>query len=647
LRLLAKQYPSIRAAATEVINLNGSLHLPKGTEHFISDVHGEYEAFVHVLKSGSGSIKRRIRELFRDELTPEERRTLATLVYYPEQKLPLVLKEADDEAGWYRATLARLIRLCRDVASKYTRAEVRAALPEDFAGIIDELMYEQERGINKEAYYRGVTEAIITTGSAPAFIAALGELVQHLAIARLHVIGDIYDRGPGAHIILDRLMDYHAVDVQWGNHDIMWMGAAAGSAACIANVIRVNLRYANTETLETGYAVNLLPLATFAMTAYADDPCELFQPKGNPGEEFTENEIQLMARMQKAIAIIQFKLEGQIVQRRPHYHMEDRLLLDKIDLEAGTVRVGEQTYPLLDTHFPTLDPTDPYALSDGERVVVDKLLLSFAHSEKLQRHVRFLFSKGGMYLIHNDNLLYHGCIPMNPDGSFRAFEVDGETYAARAFMDRVDRLTRQGYFATDPEQKEYGQDVMWYLWSGSQSPLFGKAKMATFERYFIADESTHVEEKDPYYDFRDQEETARAILTEFGVDPDKGHIINGHVPVKVKEGESPVKCGGRLLVIDGGFAEAYHDKTGIAGYTLIYNSYGLLLASHQPFQSTQKAIEEGADIRSNTRILEESHERIRVSETDEGRERRQRIAELEGLLAAYRSGMIKESGDFA
>jgi fructose-1,6-bisphosphatase-3 len=421
------------------------------------------------------------------------------------------------------------------------------------------------------------------------------------------------------------------------------MGAAAGSGACLANVIRLSLRYANMGTLENGYAISLLPLATFAIEIYGDDDCQTFTPMPNPQEEFTANELRLMAQMHKAITIIQLKLEGQIIKRRPHYQMDDRLLLDKIDYARGTVRLGDQVYPLRDTHFPTVDPEHPYELTEQERTVVEKLKLSFVNSEKLQQHVRFLFSKGSMYLVHNGNLLYHGCISMNSDGCFRAFEVDGEKYAAKAFMDRVERLARLGYFATDPEQKRYGMDVMWYLWSGVQSPLFGKAKMATFERYFIADESTHVEEKDPYYRFRDREDTARKILEEFGLDPETSHIINGHVPVELRRGENPVKSGGKLIVIDGGFAKAYRDKTGIAGYTLVYNSYGLLLASHEPFESTQKAIEEGVDIHSKTRILEENYARIRVRETDVGRERQRRIAELEALLEAYRSGFIKEN----
>ena len=642
LRLLARQYPSIRAASTEIINLSAVLQLPKGTEHFLSDIHGEYEAFLHVLKNGSGSIKRKIDEIFSDTLMEQDKRHLATLIYYPEQKLPLILKEVEDEDEWYRITLFRLIKMGRVVSSKYTRARVREALPGDFAAIIEELLHEQESSQNRQEYYNSIIDTIISTGRARAFIEAMAGLIQRLNIAQLHIIGDVYDRGPGGHIIMDTLMAYHAVDIQWGNHDIVWMGAAAGSEACIASVIRVCLRYSNVETLENGYAISLLPLASLAMDTYGDDPCHQFAPKITAGQEFTRNEVALMSRMHKAITIIQLKLEGQILMRRRHYRMEDRLLLDKIDYENGTICLDGREYSLIDSHFPTIDPDNPYALTEAEKNVVDRLKLSFSNSEKLQQHARFLFAKGSMYLVYNGNLLYHGCIPMNKDGSFRAFKVDGQEFKARAFMDRVERLARQGYFAADPVQKQYGLDAMWYLWSGSQSPLFGKDKMATFERTFIADAASHRETKDPYYDYRDREETARRILEEFGLNPDTGHIINGHVPVRVKRGESPVKAGGKLFVIDGGFSKAYQDKTGIAGYTLIYNSYGLLLASHQAFESTQKAIEEELDIHSSTQILETNFARIRVKDTDTGREIQRRIDELRHLLAAYRAGLIKE-----
>lgn len=643
LELLAKQYPTIRSASTEIINLSAILELPKGTEHFISDIHGEYESFLHVLRNGSGSIKRRIDELFKDTLDVRKRKNLATLIYYPEKKLPYILKDVQNPDEWYRETLFKLIKLCRVFSSKYTRSKVRKTLPENFSYIIEELLHKQEGIENRQEYYSSIISTIIDTKRADAFIIAMARLIQRLTIARLHVIGDVYDRGPGAHIIMDRLVEHHSVDFQWGNHDIVWMGAAAGSKACIANVIRVSLRYANMETLENGYGISILPLMSLAVNVYGDDPCEQFRPK-QALEGYTENEQLLMARMQKAISIIQLKLEGQIVQRRPQYQMDDRLLLDKVDYNKGTVRIGDKTYPLLDTHFPTIDPENPYELSDLEKVVMEKLSISFENSERLQEHVRFLFAKGSMYRVQNGNLLYHGCIPMTHNGKLCHFILDGVNHTPKKFMDRLERLARQGYFAKDdPDKKQYGQDTMWYLWCGAQSPLFGKNKMATFERYFIDDPATHKEEMNHYYDFRTEEDVAEAILSEFGVDPDTGHIINGHVPVKVKKGESPVKAGGKLIVIDGGFAKAYQEKTGIAGYTLIYNSYGLLLAAHQPFESTQKAIEEEQDIHSETRILEENKERIRVCDTDNGRNTQKRIDDLKELLQAYRSGLIKEA----
>lgn len=643
LRLLAKQYPSIQAASTEIINLSSVLNLPKGTEHFISDVHGEYEAFLHVLKNGSGSIKRKIEEIFANSLTQREKNGLATLIYYPEQKISLILKDCQDPEEWYRLTLFRLIKLCRVMASKYTRAQVRVALPEDFAYVIEELLHEQESISNRLDYYNSLIDTIISISRARAFIVAMSELIQRLAIARLHILGDIYDRGPGAHIIMDKLLTYHSVDIQWGNHDILWMGAAAGSEACIANVIRICLRYSNMETLEDGYGISLLPLATFAIRTYADDPCTRFEPKVIRDDEFTENERRVLAQMHKAITIIQLKLEGQIIQRRPDFQMQDRLLLDKIDHERGAVSVYGQEYALNDLNFPTLDPENPYRLSDEEKAVIEKLALSFQHNDRLQQHVRFLYAHGSMYLIYNGNLLYHGCILTKEDGSFKAVQLGEQFYNPRAYMDRLEQLVRRAYFATDdPELKRQGMDTMWYLWSGPNSPLFGKDKMATFERYFVDDLSTHKERMNAYYIFRDQGEFVSRILIEFGLDPQSAHIINGHVPVKVKKGEQPVKANGHMLVIDGGFSKAYQSQTGIAGYTLIYNSYGFLLSAHNPFESSQKAIEEETDLDSETDVLETNYNRIRIKDTDQGREIIHQIEELKVLLSAYRKGLIKE-----
>lgn len=647
LQLLAEQYPSAQAASTKIIELEAVLELPKETEHFLSDIHGEYEAFSHLLRNSSGSLRRRIDELFGNELSTKERRTLATLVYYPEQKLPLILEEVPDKNEWVRIALGRLIRLCRIVGSKYTRAAVRQSLPPAYATVIGELLYPQEQIQDRQAYYERHIEAMIQVGQAQSFLIAIAHLIRRLTISHLHVLGDIYDRGPGAHIILDELLDYHSLDFQWGNHDILWMGAAAGSEACLANVVRISLRYGNTETLESGYGISLLPLASFAMELYGDDPCEQFMPKISDDlvriAKVDDYERQLLARMQKAITIIQLKLEGQIIQRRPHYQMADRLLLDKIDYQGGMLAIDGQDFELIDTHFPTIDPDSPYELTNRERMLMDRLKQSFRDSGKLQAHVRFLYAKGSMYLVYNDNLLYHGCIALNEDGTFVELKLKDLKVSGRAYFDRVERLTRQGYFAVDPDKRQYGQDAIWYLWSGSRSPLFGKNKMATFERYFVKDKKTHVETQNPYYRFRDDPQVVERILVEFGLDPATARIINGHVPVKVRQGQSPLKAGGRLLVIDGGLAKAYQQRTGIAGYTLISNSRGLLLAEHKPFESAQKAILDEVDLDSRTEIIATYPRRMRVMDTDKGEEIKGRIEALQALLDAYRAGLIKES----
>lgn len=643
LNLLAKQYPSIEAASTAIIDLSAQLKLPKGTEHFLSDVHGEYEAFQHVLKNGAGSIWRKIEELFANSLTGQEQRNLATLIYYPEQKLPIMLQEVPNQEEWCRLMLLRLIKLARMLTGKYQRATVRQYLPVAEAHMIEELMYEEDSTEFKSGYYQSIIETIVATGSSQIFITNLAKLIQRLAISRLHIIGDIFDRGYGAHQIMDTLIDFHEVDIQWGNHDILWMGAAAGSEACLSNVVRISLRYANIETLENGYGISLLPLVSFALETYKDDPCTCFYPKVMEKGDYTQPELDLLAKLHKAITIIQFKVEAQLISRRPHYRMGDRILLDQVDYTAGTIKLDGKEYPLKDTHFPTIDPTNPFALSEGERLVMEKLKLSFVNSAKLQQHTRYLYSKGSIYRIHNGNLLYHGCISMNEDGSFRAFDVDGQAFRGKEFLDRVDRLARQGYFAKDnPDQKQYGMDAMWYLWCGAQSPLFGKEKMATFECYFLDDPVTHKEKRNPYYTMHDKEETVLKILAEFGIDPAHGHIINGHMPVKVKKGEQPVKAGGKLIVIDGGFSKAYQKETGIAGYTLISNSQGLLLAAHHPFESMWKAVLEEVDIDSETEIIERYPKRMRIEDTDRGREIQEHIAALEELLAAYRAGYIKE-----
>lgn len=640
LELLSKSYPSISAAATEIINLQAILNLPKGTEHFMSDLHGEYEAFLHILKNASGVIKDKIHDIFSTTLSKAERRTLATLIYYPEAKLDLVKKNCENIEDWYKITLYRLIELCRNTGSKYTRSKVRKALPKDFEYIIDELLHTNDLSHDKHEYYNQIIKTIIKTDRADAFIIALAKLIQRLAIDHLHIIGDIFDRGPRADIIMDELMRYHSVDVQWGNHDIVWMGAAGGSEACIANVIRNSLKYNNFDVLEDGYGISTRPLTTFAMEAYADDECALFTPK-NPDNIKTGTADFMSAKIHKAIAIIQFKLEAQLILRHPEYNMNERTILDAVNYEKGTVVIDGKEYELRDKNFPTVNPASPFELTAQEEDVVMRLKQSFLHSEKLQEHVKFLFSKGNMYKAYNGNLLYHGCVPLDERGEFAKVSIFGDELSGKAYIEKAEQMARCGYFGLDGE-KEDGLDFMWYLWCGSKSPLFGKDKMTTFERYFISDKEAHKETKDNYYRFVEDEKICDKILEEFGLDREGTHIINGHVPVQIKKGESPVKAGGKLLVIDGGLSKAYQEKTGIAGYTLIYNSYGLVLSAHEPFESTAAAIEEEKDMHSESMILEGSIQRKKVMDTDTGAQIKKRICELEKLLGAYRNGILTE-----
>ncbi|NEZ47513.1 fructose-1,6-bisphosphatase [Clostridium niameyense] len=642
LKLLSKQYPTISSASTEIINLQAILNLPKGTEHFISDVHGEYESFTHMLKNASGVIKRKIDDIFGNSLRENDKKNLATLIYYPEQKLELIQKSESNLEDWYKIILYRLIKLCQVVSAKYTRSKVRKSLPKDFAYIIEELLNEQADRVDKHGYYNSIIQTIIDIDRASEFIVAISKVIQRLVVDRLHILGDIYDRGPGADIIIDALYKHHSIDIQWGNHDIVWMGAASGSEACIANVIRISLRYANLSTLEDGYGINLLPLATFAMDYYEDDECKGFKPR-TIDKTLNDTDKKLLSKMHKAISIIQFKLEGQIIQRRPEFKMEKRLLLDKMDLQKNIVTVEGKTYKLNDTNFPTVDPKNPYELNKREKDLIEKLKNSFLNSEKLQRHIRFFYSHGSMYLTCNSNLLYHGCIPLNEDGSLKEVLICNETFKGKALLDKLDHCAREAFFfKEDPESKLYGMDMLWYLWCGPNSPLFGKTKMTTFERYFIDDKTTHKEEKNSYYNYRNDENMCNMIFKEFHLPTTDSHIINGHIPVKTKEGESPIKANGKLLVIDGGFCKAYQPQTGIAGYTLIYNSYGLLLTSHEPFDCIENAIVDGNDILSSTIILEHVSSRKRVADTDIGEHIKSQIHDLEMLLVAYRKGLIKE-----
>ncbi len=641
LRSLAHQYPTIASASTEIINLQAILCLPKGTEHFLTDIHGEYEQFNHVLKNGSGAVKRKIDEEFGNTLSSRDKKSLATLIYYPKEKLEIVTQEEDNIEDWYKITLHRLVQITKRVASKYTRSKVRKALPPDFAYVIEELITEKAEIQDKEAYYNEIIHTIIRIDRAQEFIIALSYLIQRMVIDHLHIVGDIFDRGPGPHIIMDTLSHYHSVDIQWGNHDIVWMGAAAGHLACIANVIRLSARYGNLDTLEEGYGINLIPLATFAMETYEGVNCDIFPIKYNT--DYNTKDLSLDMKMHKAIAIIQFKLEGSLIMRRPEFQMEDRLLLDKIDYEKKTIKIGGKEYTMRDVEFPTVDPENPYALSPEEEQVMERLKQAFLKCEKLQKHVRFLFSRGGLYKIYNSNLLYHGCMPMDENGNFNTFTVDGEKYSGKALYDILDQYARKGYYSKyNPAEMQKGQDMIWYIWEGPSSPVFGKDKMATFERYFVEEKETHKETKNSYYQLLDNEDVINKILKEFGLDSKHSHIVNGHVPVELKKGESPIKCGGKLLIIDGGFSKAYQGKTGIAGYTLVANSHGMRLVAHEPFESTESAILHESDIFSDSVILETSNSRISVADTDGGAEIKETIHQLEVLLQAYRDGTIIE-----
>ncbi len=642
LESLAKRFPTSSAATTEIINLQSILNLPKGTEHFLTDIHGEYEQFNHVLKNGSGTVRRKIDEEFGNTLTVKDKKSLATLIYYPEEKLTLIREQTAeaDMDDWYRITLYRLVAITKRVASKYTRSKVRKALPKDFAYVIEELITEKVEVQDKEGYYNAIISTIIWLGRAPQFITALSNLIQRLVIDHLHIVGDIFDRGPGPHIIMDTLTEYHSVDIQWGNHDIIWMNAAAGHFASIATVIRMSARYGNLGTLEEGYGINLIPLVTFAMQTYHDSDCSCFRIRYD--DDYNTHDLDMDTMVHKAVFVIQMKLENQIVKNRPEFQMQDRALLDHIDFKKETVMIHGKEYPLKDCDFPTIDPEAPDVLTSEEQEVMERLEFSFKKSEKLQKHVRFLYSKGSMYKTYNGNLLYHGCVPMDERGKFLAMEIDGREYAGRALYDVLENFARKAYYVNNnPEERRKGQDYAWYIWAGPKSPVFGKDKMATFERYLVEDKETHQEKKNSYYELRDNEVIVDQILKEFGLDSNgHSHIINGHVPVEQKKGESPIRCNGKLFIIDGGFSKAYQSKTGIAGYTLVSNSHGIRLVQHEPFTSAEDAIRNETDIVSDSEIVESRSRRVLVSDTDTGKELREQIAELDRLLLAYQEGVL-------
>jgi len=630
-----------------MINLEAILNLPKGTEHFLADLHGEYEAFQHVLRNASGTIKRKVSEIFNDSLGSREQKELCTLIYYPELKLELVkdeITDPDDLQDWYFITINRLVKVCRNVSSKYSRSKVHKALPDDFSYIIQELLHERSSDPNKQAYVDVIVRTIISTHRADDFIVAMCNLIQQLTIDVLHILGDVYDRGPSPDKIMDILCVYHNLDIQWGNHDILWMGAAAGNDCCIANVLRIALRYGNHGVLEDGYGINLLPLATFAIDTYSDDPCTRFLPKdGSANDPERARTAQLVAQMHKAVSIIQFKLEAAAIKRRPEFDMKDRLLLDKIDFKRGVIKIDGKEYEMTDTNFPTVDPKHPYKLTPEEESIVTKLHHSFTDSEKLRKHMKCMFRNGCIYTVTNGNLLYHASIPLNADGTLKDVTIRGEKFHGKALLKRAGNLIRDAYFGcSDPDEQAFAQDYIWYLWCGKDSPAFDKDKMATFERYFIADKQTHKETKGYYYTLRDNEQVVDMILDEFGVTGQHRHIINGHVPVKTIKGENPIKAGGKLMVIDGGFSKAYQPETGIAGYTLVYHSRGFQLVQHEPFTSIDKAVREGQDIKSTYQLVELTNHRMRVMDTDIGTELLQQIEDLKQLLEAYRAGDIKE-----
>ena len=636
LKLMSREYPTLESASSEIVNLMAICGLPKGTEYFFSDLHGEYEAFIHLLRSSSGIIREKIKETFGHIISEEDEIQLANLIYYPDRQIAKLKQEQNYTEDWQRIALYRLVQICKEVSSKYSRSKVRKKMPPEFAYAIDELLHVDYNDDNKKVYYSEIIRSIIDTQMADSFIIALCRLIQNLTIDNLHIIGDIFDRGPRADIIMEELMQFHDVDIQWGNHDISWMGAATGNLACICNVLRLAISYNGFDVLEDGYGINIRPLSMFAAKVYSDDPCERFMPRILDQNIYDAVDPGLAAKMHKAIAVIQFKVEGQIIRRHPEYEMDSRILLTAIDYQRGTVVIEGKEYPMMDMEFPTIDPSDPLKLSEEEEELLHTLTLSFCHSALLHKHIKFLYSNGSMYKCCNSNLLYHGCIPMKEDGSFDEMAVNGKAYKGRALMDFIDKQVKKAYFLPDQDpEKEASRDFMWYLWSGAKSPVFGKDKMTIFEHYFVEDKEASRERMNPYYKLSVQEKYCDMILEEFGLTTTGSHIINGHVPVKIKDGETPIKAGGKLFIIDGGLSKAYQGKTGIAGYTLIFNSRHLALAEHKPFDPKKEST-------PKVSIVEKMRKRIMVADTDDGKELARRIEDLKELVAAYRKGALKE-----
>ncbi len=641
LKLLSKEYKNITEVSEEIINLKAILNLPKGTEVFLSDIHGEYAPFTHILNNGAGIIRSKIDETFENQTTEKERSMLATLIYYPEEKLKLIKDELKDDLDeWYTITLYRLVEVARKVSSKYTRSKVRKAIKTEFVYIIDELLHAQ---INSEKdkvyYYKQIIQTIIELGQADSFIIAISELIKQMAVDHLHIIGDIFDRGRYPNLVMEKLMNFHSLDIQWGNHDILWMGAALGNQACIATVVRNSARYNNIGTLEDAYGINIRPLSTFAQETYKNDNCEKFLPKEFDYNKYDNSDRKIISKIHKAITIIQFKLEGNMIKSHPEYNLKERLLLDKMNLEKGTVKIDGKEYEINDKNFPTINKENPYELTDKEKEVMDRLTESFIHSETLNNHINFLFSKGEMYTVFNNNLLFHGCIPMNEDGTFKEVKFLGKKLKGKAYFDEINEAVNKAYVTKSKELI----DIMWFLWLSPESPFFGKDKMATFESYFVKDPSTHKENKNPYYSLSEEEKFCNKILKEFGLEDEDSRIVNGHIPVKVKNGESPIKANGKLLIIDGGFAKSFREKTGNSGYVLTYNSNGLLLSQAKPFESVSKAIIEEKDIISEIIVKKNGVTRKTVADTDIGTKLKGEISDLMELLNAYKNGDIKES----
>ena len=648
LRLLSKQYPTVQAASTEIIRLQSILNLPKGTEHFMSDIHGEYDAFLHILNSCSGEVKEKLKEIFGNSLSQRDRNDLATLIYYPKGKLELVADTEEDMDEWYRITIHRLVQVCRFVSIKHTRNYVREQTPAGYREILDELIHVRDEDGSKKYYFENLINNIISIGQAASIIQAICTTIKALTVDQLHIVGDIFDRGPRADIVMDSLMQCRGVDIQWGNHDILWMGAASGSRTLVATVLSNSIRYNNLDVIETGYGISLRPLSIFANEVYRDCDTSCFSIKMTnlDAKQYTEKDKLLSARMYKAITMILFKLEGQKVLRRPEYHMEDRALLHRINYDDRTIRIGGVDYPLLDCDFPTVDPENPYELTAEESQVIDQLTESFRHSEKLQKHTRFLYSRGSLYKTINGNLLFHGCIPMTAEGTLQTFTISGQELSGKAFMDYADKTARQAYYTRrGTEERVFGMDFLWWLWAGRNSPIFGRDRMATFERRFVDDETAQAEPKNPYYTFYQDPEICQMLLKEFGLEGKHSHIINGHVPVKAKKGESPIKGGGKLIVIDGGFSKAYQPTSGIAGYTLTFGSRYMRIVAHQPFAGKRHALQSNADIDNESDIFERMEERLKVADTDEGKMLQERVNDLLDLLDAYRSGAVTENHD--